>query len=50
MPENEWALIFGHERGMTYGHYNPDGIAMAQKAAIIELIAYPQVTLPIVAR
>ena len=46
VPENEWAQVFGHEKGFTYGRYNPDGITLAQKAAIIARIAYPGVNLP----
>lgn len=44
--ENEWAQVLGHEKGFTYGRYNADGITLEQKAAIIELIAYPGVNLP----
>lgn len=43
--ENEWAQVLGHEKGFTYGRYNADGITLAQKAAIIERIAYPGVAL-----
>jgi hypothetical protein len=46
VPENEWAQVFGHEKGFTYGRYNPDGITLEQKAAIIARISYPGVTLP----
>jgi hypothetical protein len=46
VPENDWAQIFGHERGFTYSRYNPDGIQLDRKKAIIELIAYPTVALP----
>lgn len=46
VPENEWAQVFGHEKGFTFGRYNPDGITLAQKAAIIALIDYPDVDLP----
>ena len=46
VPENDWAQVFGHERGFTYGRYNPDGIRLERKRQIIELIAYPNVTLP----
>lgn len=47
--ESEWAQIFGHERGFTYGVYNPEGITLQQKANIISLISYPNVRLPIMA-
>ena len=46
VPENEWAQVFGHEKGFTYGRYNPDGITIQRKAEIIGLIAYPGVPLP----
>lgn len=46
VPENEWAQVFGHERGFTYGVYNPDGIDLARKAEIINLIAYPGLDIP----
>jgi integrase len=46
VPENEWAQVFGHEKGFTYGRYNADGITLEQKAAIIAHITYPGVTLP----
>jgi integrase len=49
VPENEWAQVFGHEKGFTYGRYNVDGITLQQKAAIIAHIAYPGVELPTVA-
>ena len=41
VPENEWAQVFGHEKGFTYGRYNPDGIELERKAEIIRLISYP---------
>ena len=44
--DNEWAQVFGHERGFTYRVYNPDGITLVRKAEIISLISYPSVTLP----
>jgi integrase len=44
--ENEWAQVFGHERGYTYTTYNPDGITLQRKLDLIELIAYPEVTFP----
>lgn len=44
--ESEWAQVFGHERGFTYGTYNPDGITMARKAEIIGLISYPKLAIP----
>lgn len=47
VPENEWAQVFGHEKGFTYGRYNPDGITLPQKAAIIARISYPGLTLPV---
>ncbi|WEK41728.1 MAG: hypothetical protein P0Y64_09875 [Candidatus Sphingomonas colombiensis] len=50
VPENEWAQVFGHEKGFTYGRYNPDGITLERKRDIIELIEYPGVTLPAPAR
>lgn len=40
VPEGEWAQVFGHERGFTYGRYNLDGITLARKAEIIGLISY----------
>jgi integrase len=46
VPQNEWATVFGHERGFTYGVYNPDGISIQRKAVLIELIDYPRVKLP----
>ncbi|RVT93429.1 tyrosine-type recombinase/integrase [Sphingomonas crocodyli] len=46
--ENEWAQVFGHEKGFTYGRYNADGITLQQKADIIALIAYPAVSIPLV--
>lgn len=46
VPENDWAQIFGHERGFTYSRYNLDGIRLDRKKAIIELISYPGVQLP----
>ena len=46
VPENEWAQVFGHERGFTYAVYNPDGIALARKAEIIGLIDYPGLSIP----
>jgi integrase len=46
VAENEWAQVFGHERGFTYSVYNPDGITMVRKAAIIELVKYPGLTIP----
>lgn len=49
VPENEWAQIFGHERGFTYKLYNQDGITLVRKAAIIALISYPDLILPTVA-
>jgi hypothetical protein len=39
--ENEWAQVFGHERGFTYKRYNPDGITLERKAEIIGIIDYP---------
>jgi integrase len=44
--ENEWAQVFGHERGFTYSVYNPDGISLARKAEIIRIINYPAVAIP----
>jgi integrase len=49
VPENDWAQVFGHERGFTYRVYNPDGITLARKAEMIALIAYPNVNLPAIA-
>lgn len=46
VPENDWAQIFGHERGFTYRVYNPDGIDMVRRAEIIALISYPGIELP----
>jgi len=46
VPENEWAQVFGHERGFTFRVYNPDGITLAHKAKIIGRIAYPGLDLP----
>lgn len=44
VSENEWAQVFGHERGFTYGRYSPHGITLKRKAEIISLISYPGVT------
>lgn len=41
VPENEWAQVLGHEKGFTYGRYNPDGITLQRKAELIGLIKYP---------
>lgn len=41
VPENEWAQVLGHEKGFTYGRYNPDGITLQRKAELIGLIEYP---------
>jgi integrase len=49
VPENEWAQVFGHERGFTFGVYNPDGITLQRKADIIRLIDYSGLKLPKVA-
>ena len=38
--ENAWAQVIGHERGFTYGTYNPDGLMLSQKAEIIEMVSY----------
>lgn len=46
VSENDWAQIFGHERGFTYKVYNPDGIAMRRRAEIIALIGYPTIDVP----
>lgn len=46
VPENEWAQVFGHERGFTYAVYNPDGIDLSRKAEIISLISYPGLDIP----
>lgn len=46
VPENEWAQVLGHEKGFTYGRYNPDGITLARKAEIIGLIDYPGLEFP----
>jgi integrase len=46
VPENEWAQVFGHERGFTYSRYSPHGITLARRAEIIGLIEYPGVNLP----
>lgn len=43
VPQNEWALIVGHERGFTFSVYNPEGITMRQRSEIIENIRYPKV-------
>ena len=48
VPQNEWAQVFGHEKGFTYRVYNADGITLEQKAEIIALIDYPGVELPII--
>lgn len=45
VPENDWAQIFGHERGFTYRVYNPDGISMARRAEIIGLIGYDDLSI-----
>ncbi|MEH6715449.1 tyrosine-type recombinase/integrase [Parasphingorhabdus flavimaris] len=44
--ENEWAEIIGHEKGFTFKTYNPDGLALSHKAAIIAKIVYPNLKLP----
>jgi integrase len=46
VPENEWALVLGHERGFTYSRYSPHGITLARKAELIGLIEYPGVEFP----
>lgn len=46
VPENDWAQIFGHERGFTYRVYNPDGIHMRRRAEIIALIEYTGIVVP----
>lgn len=46
VSENDWAQIFGHERGFTYKVYNPDGIDMTQRADIIARISYPGIEVP----
>jgi hypothetical protein len=46
VSENDWAQIFGHERGFTYKVYNPDGIDMRQRADIIARISYPGINVP----
>ena len=46
VPENEWAQIFGHERGFNYSQYNHDGITLQRKAEIIRLIEYPGISFP----
>jgi integrase len=46
VPENEWAQVFGHERGFTYRVYNPDGVTLARKAELMGLISYPTLKLP----
>jgi integrase len=46
VPENDWAQIFGHERGFTYRVYNPDGINMRRRAEIIGLIRYDGLQIP----
>ncbi|MDE1467929.1 tyrosine-type recombinase/integrase [Aurantiacibacter sp. D1-12] len=46
VPENEWAQVLGHERNITYGLYNPEGITLLRKAQLIELIEYPGIDFP----
>ena len=46
VPENDWAQVFGHERGFTYTVYSPDGITLGQKAEIISKIDYPDLRIP----
>lgn len=42
VPQNEAAEIVGHEKaGITYRVYNPDGLTMAQRKAVVEKIQYP---------
>lgn len=41
VPENQWAQVLGHERGFTYSVYNPDGLSLANKAAVVALLQYP---------
>ncbi|MBK5912329.1 hypothetical protein CCR85_12610, partial [Rhodothalassium salexigens] len=40
VPVNEWQEIFGHEKGFTNRTYS-EGLTMARKAEIIEIIRYP---------
>ncbi|OYQ25111.1 hypothetical protein CHU93_14900 [Sandarakinorhabdus cyanobacteriorum] len=42
VPENEWALVLGHERGFTYSTYNPGGTNIANRARLIALLEYPE--------
>lgn len=46
VAEGEWAQILGHERGFTYGRYNPHGVELARAAEIIAKIEYPGLLLP----
>jgi len=47
VPQNEAAEIIGHEKfGITYRVYNPDGLTMMQRQALVELIDYPGLVLP----
>ena len=46
VSENDWAQIFGHERGFTYSKYSADGIGMLRGSSIINIIEYPGLDIP----
>lgn len=41
VPQNEAATIIGHDRGFTYGTYNPDALPMKMRRKVVEKIRYP---------
>ncbi|WP_298289509.1 tyrosine-type recombinase/integrase [Novosphingobium sp.] len=47
VPQNEAALIVGHERGFTFGTYG-QGISLQRMAEVVALVDYPGLTLPAV--
>jgi integrase len=46
IPANVWARIIGHEPGFTYSVYNPAGLSFQNAKKTIELIDYPDVSMP----
>lgn len=48
VPQNEAALIVGHERGFTFGTYG-QGVSLQRMAEVVALVDYPGVSLPAVA-
>jgi hypothetical protein len=43
--QSEVALIIGHERGFTFGTYNPMGLDLTALRGIVEKIRYQGVSL-----